>query len=63
MMAATFRVVECYQGHVIYTQPKQHATLADAAACARAQQASGRLHRDLAIMQGAQFVPSKEWRQ
>jgi hypothetical protein len=58
-----YRIVETYQGHLLFTQPKAYETLEQAARSLRAQVADGRVHRDLAIKSGRQYVPRKEWAQ
>lgn len=58
-----YRIVETYQGHMLYTQPKTYATLQQAADSLRAQVTDGRVRRDLAIKCGHNYVPRKEWQQ
>jgi hypothetical protein len=58
-----YRIVETYQGHLLYTQPKAYETLQQAAASLRAQVADGRVCRDLAIKCAHVYVPRKEWQQ
>jgi hypothetical protein len=58
-----YRIVETYQGHLLYTQPRAYETLQQAAESLRAQVADGQVHRSLAIKCGHNYVPRKEWQQ
>lgn len=58
-----YSIVETYQGHLLFTQPKAYQTLAQAAQSLRAQVADGRVRCDLAIKHGHQYVPRSEWAQ